>query len=133
MSVTQKDIIYSDFKTAFTVHPIKKDLALNTNELAVRSSIVNLIKTNYYERKFKPRLGANLTRFLFENLTPIVLDEIRSNIATCLANDEPRADVIDITVSSTVNNQVDVSITYSLKNSLQVFDINMNIGLERIR
>jgi len=47
MSATQQDTIYSDFKTSFTIHPIKKDLALNTNEMAVRSSIINIIKTNY--------------------------------------------------------------------------------------
>ena len=133
MSATQQDTIYSDFKTSFTIHPIKKDLALNTNEMAVRSSIINIIKTNYYERKFRPRSGANITRFLFENLTPIVLEEIKANIATAIANQEPRAEVIDITVSSTVNNQVDVSITFSLINSLQIINIDMNVGLERVR
>ena len=133
MSATQQDTIYSDFKTSFTIHPIKKDLALNTNEMAVRSSIINIIKTNYYERKFRPRSGANITRFLFENLTPIVLDEIKAHIATAIAHQEPRAEVIDITVSSTVNNQVDVSITFSLINSLQIINIDMNVGLERVR
>lgn len=133
MSATNQDIIYADFQNAFTVHPIKKDLPLSYNEDAVKRSLINIVQTNYYERPFRPRFGANVRKYLFENLTPITLDAIKAAIITAIGNDEPRARLIDVVVSSTEANTVNVTITFSTINSLQPIIVNTTLSLERVR
>ena len=131
---TNTEEIYSDFQTNFTIHPIKKDLTRFINEDSVKRSIKNILLTNYYERPFRPRFGANLRKYLFENITPITLQTIKNDIVTAINNYEPRANIIDIIVSSGFdNNQVDVSITFTTINNLQPVLLNASIALDRVR
>ena len=62
---TNTEEFYSDFQTNFTIHPIKKDLTRLVNEDSVKRSIKNILLTNYYERRFRPRFGANIRKYLF--------------------------------------------------------------------
>jgi phage baseplate assembly protein W len=131
---TKTSEIYSDFQTNLTVHPIKKDLTRLTNEDAVKRSIKNILLTNHYERPFRPRFGANLRKYLFENIDSIVIKHIENDILTAIENYEPRANVIKITVTSNPdNNAINASIIFSTINSLQTVTLNTIIALDRVR
>jgi phage baseplate assembly protein W len=126
--------IYSDFQTNFTMHPIKKDLTKLVNEDAVKRSIKNIVMTNFYERRFRPRFGANIRKYLFENITPLTLRAIQSDITTSIETFEPRANLIDVKVSSANDsNEVDIAITFTTINRLQPVIVTATVGLNRVR
>lgn len=130
---TNKEVIYSDFTVNMTKHPVKKDLVRLTNEDSVKRSLINIIQTDYYERPMRPLFGANLRQFLFEQITPITLSAIKTAVVTAINNYERRADIIDIVVSSTRPNSVDITITYALINRLDQLTLTTTVALDRVR
>lgn len=116
------------------MHPIKKDLTKLVNEDAVKRSIKNIVMTNFYERRFRPRFGANIRKYLFENITPLTLRAIQSDITASIETFEPRANLIDVKVSSANDsNEVDIAITFTTINRLQPVIVTATVGLNRVR
>jgi phage baseplate assembly protein W len=130
-----KEEVYSDFNTSFAIHPIRHDMTRLTNEDAVKRSIKNILLTNRYERRFRPDFGSGLSRYLFEPLTPITLSLMKKEIEQTISTYEPRATILDVVVSAaTDQNSVEVSITFSLINSLIPVVLTTTISaLERAR
>jgi phage baseplate assembly protein W len=125
-------IQYSDFTTDFSIHPIKKDLVSKTNEQAVTQSIRNLLKTNYYNRPFNPRVGSNLRAALFELDTEFTIITVRNAVKELITIYETRAEIINIDVTSDpYNYSYIVQLTYALINKNE--PIVVSIALERIR
>lgn len=131
--INKKEEVYSDMQTSFAMHPIKRDLSRITNEDAVKRSIRNILLTNYYERPFRPRFGANLTKHLFETITSVTLDIIKDEITAAINTYEPRATLLDVVVSGTDRNEVDVSIIFSIINKSEPINFNTTIALDRVR
>ena len=135
MAITETSIQliqYSDFTTDFSIHPIKKDLVSKTNEQAVTQSIRNLLKTNYYNRPFNPRVGSNLRAALFELDTEFTIITVRNAVKELITIYETRAEIINIDVTSDpYNYSYIVQLTYALINKNE--PIVVSIALERIR
>jgi len=126
------ETVYSDFKTGFSVHPVKGDLTLNTNEDSVKRSIRNILLTNFYERPFQPLFGGNITSLLFENFTSSTLATTKQVVATAIKNYEPRAILHDIVLSGNPDsNELSVKIVFSTKNRTEP-DV-LDVILERVR
>jgi phage baseplate assembly protein W len=132
---TATEEVYSDFNVNFNIHPIKEDLTRLVNEDAVLRSIKNIVQTDHYERPFRPMFGANIKKYLFEQLNPITLQLIKSQIVSALANYEPRANIIDVVVSSSSsdNNSVEITITFSTINNLRPVTTTITLALDRVR
>ncbi len=99
-SRTQPKSIYTDVPTSFTRHPTKKDLTVVTNQNSVAQAIRNLILTNKGERLFRPAIGSNINRLLFEPLTDTTASSIKTSVIETINNFEPRANVISVTVEA---------------------------------
>jgi phage baseplate assembly protein W len=56
--------IYKDMDLAFTANPVTGDLSKKLDVNAVKQSMKILMLTNFYERPFSPKKGANLRGFL---------------------------------------------------------------------
>ena len=63
----RKEVIYSDIRGDLSLNPATDDVLLVTNEDAIRTSIINLLNTDRYERVMQPNLGSNIRALLFEN------------------------------------------------------------------
>jgi phage baseplate assembly protein W len=112
-----KEIRYVDFPTNFDFHPIRKDLALLTNENAVSRSLRNIILTNFYERN-DPTVGTNLSDQLFELATKQTQIVLRDAIRAAILNHEPRVNIISIDVAvSPESHEVFVTISFSIINT----------------
>ena len=79
MAITNSNISreYRDLDLSFKVHPIKKDINKHIGEYAVINSIKNLMLLGHYEKPFRPDIGSNLRRLLFEpmdNVTSATLE-----------------------------------------------------------
>jgi len=129
----QKKIsIYSDFKKNLEISPLSLDLTLNKDEDAVKESIINLLLTDRGERLMQPALGGNLRAMLFENITPGVMVMIEDQVRTTLDLYEPRAEVIDVSVTSNIDdNVVKIRIEFYISNNQQ--PISVDVFLERTR
>lgn len=124
--------IYSDIPTNLTVHPIKGDLVLVTNEQSVKRSIRNLLLTDPFERPFNPALGSGIRSILFENIDQDTQFILQEKIKETILNYEPRANLYSVSVKAlTDENAFSVTIVFSIINSLT--PITLDLILRRVR
>jgi len=129
---TKKISIYSDFKKDLSISPLSNDVALFKDEDSVKESLKNLVLTDRGERLMQPNLGGNVRQMLFENMTPAGLKLIEEQIRTTIELHEPRAEVIDVIVNGSLdNNTVKVTIKYFITNQEQ--PVELDVFLERTR
>jgi len=129
---SDKKPFYSDFYTNFNIHPQNKKLAKYTNEEAVKKSIRNLITTEKYDRLFQPEVGCRIKSLLFENMSPIIVDEMKSVIRETIDRYEPRARILDIIIQTNDARQAyDIYIYFEVIN--RVDPVSINITLYRAR
>lgn len=125
-------VIYSDFDIGFSSNPISRDLSRTINENAVKRSIKNIIFTNFYERPFRPSLGSNVNKLLFENFSPITIELIQTAITDAIKNYEPRANIIEVIATPYEDqNGVVASIVFSIINKED--PISLELSLDRVR
>jgi phage baseplate assembly protein W len=123
---------YSDFYTNFNAHPQNKRLVKYTNEESVKRSIRNLILTNKYDRPFQPEIGCRVRGLLFENMSNLIMEEMKATIRETIEVYEPRARVIDVIVQTNEARQAyDVYIYFEVINSVE--PVTLNITLYRAR
>jgi len=124
--------IYSDLRKDMEVNPITNDLALKTDEEAVKESLKNLILTNKGERLFQPNLGSDVVKSLFDNMTPASIKVLETSIRNTINNYEPRANVLNIEVLPYYDeNMVKINITFYVRNA--EVPITVAVFLERTR
>ena len=129
---TKKINLYSDFKKDLEINLLTDDLAVTRDEDAIKESMRNLMLTDRGERLMQPNLGAGLKELLFENLTPATLELIKDRVQSTLEIYEPRADIIDVTVSGSLDeNEVYVNVRFYISNREQ--PITLDVILERTR
>tara|TARA_A100001201_G_scaffold138486_1_gene129436 strand:+ start:3509 stop:3904 length:396 start_codon:yes stop_codon:yes gene_type:complete len=127
-----KEVNFSDLNLTFNPHPVTGKLSVLENNEAVKRSVRNIVLTNHYERPYQPKFGGNIRSQLFESLDGFTSAEIRDDIATALANFEPRAEIYDIVVlPMSDENGFNVSITFRVIN--QTDPVTVNLFLERVR
>jgi phage baseplate assembly protein W len=123
---------YSDFYTNFNVHPQNKRLVKYINEDAVKRSIRNLILTEKYDRPFQPEIGCRIKSLLFENMSDVIVEEIKNVIKETIDTYEPRARVLDIIVQANESRQsYDIYIYFEVIN--KVDPVSISITLFRAR
>lgn len=81
---------FKDISLSFKRHPVTNDIAVITNEDAIKRSVMNLVRTRVGERFFNSLLGSNVESMLFELADSGVVDPITEEIKTTINNFEPR-------------------------------------------
>jgi phage baseplate assembly protein W len=128
----EKTKLYSDLDLNFTIHPVKKDINVYKDEMAVINALKNLILTNHYERPFQPDLGSNVRKLLFENLDIITAAALEKEISQTITNFEPRVQILNISVApNDEKNSYGVTITFDVINRTE--PVTISFLLERIR
>jgi len=84
MAVQRISRAFKDISLSFDPHPVTKDLAILTNERAIRRSVRNLVETIPTERFFNSTLGTNIRRSLFDfvdySTAVVIEDQIRNTV-----------------------------------------------------
>jgi phage baseplate assembly protein W len=128
----KKPAHYSDFYNNLDMHPQNKTVASYTDEAAVKRSIRNILSTDYGERMFNPKFGANLRRYLFEDMSPFTATLIKDAIKDAVDKLEPRARVTNVLVlPNEINNSYEVSVFFEVINSVN--PQNITLTLYRVR
>lgn len=124
--------IYADFHKDLTVNPFSEDLALKTDEEAVKEALKNLIFMDKGEKLFQPYFGGNIRAMLFELNSPATMKLVQEQIKTTINNYEPRAELIGVEVYSLIDdNRLVVKILYALRSKEE--PIEVEFILERVR
>jgi len=124
--------IYTDIPISFKEHPVKKDILPLRDLDAVKQSIRNLILTNQGERPFQRSIGGNVTRYLFEPVTPFTVFSLQEEILKTVARHEPRVRNTQVKVSADIDrNLFNVTISFLVQFTNQREEVSF--ALERLR
>tara|TARA_R110000851_G_scaffold118032_2_gene245189 strand:- start:4651 stop:5040 length:390 start_codon:yes stop_codon:yes gene_type:complete len=120
---------YSDIDFNFA-KAANGDVSRKFDNNAIKQSLRNLVLSNYYERPFRPSLGANLHDTLFSNFSQGVLGELRTDIIRLINEAEPRVILTEVlTGFNQTTSTLSVSITYNYLDSEDTIDIT----IERVK
>ena len=123
---------YRDLDLSFTKHPIRKDVNVFINEYAIINSIKNLVLTNFYEKPFRPEVGSNIRKLLFENFDVIISTQIERALKETIENYEPRVSVSKILIKPDPDrNGYNVTLNFFIINLTN--PVTITFFLERIR
>lgn len=132
VETNQKGRMFKDLDLNFTIHPIRKDINKHTQERAVINSIKNLILTNHYERCFRPEIGSNIRRLLFENIDNIVAAQLEREVTETINNFEPRVKIIKLTATASPDeNKYSMTLEFYVINNPS--PITITFFLDRVR
>ena len=134
MAITNSNISreYSDLDLSFKVHPIKKDINKHIGEYAVINSIKNLMLLGHYEKPFRPDIGSNLRRLLFEPMDNVTSATLEREIETVVGNFEPRVSISKIQLIPDFNNNgYSVNLEFYIVNRTD--PVTIKFFLERAR
>lgn len=120
-----------DIDFSFKPHPLTGDLATKTGSNAIRQSLINIVRSNYYSRGFNTEFAGNIDGSMFEVMTSLTAQSIRDNIDNAIRNFEPQVELIDVEVHDRGANDVDVKIYYTELNDPT--ERSVSIELSRIR
>ena len=90
---------FKDLSITFKKHPVSDDLVVVKDKAAIIQSVTALLLTKKGEIPFKPDLGCDIRRSLFEPLDYATAGLIRSQVVEVLGKYEPRIDVDDVRVT----------------------------------
>jgi hypothetical protein len=123
---------YSDLDLDFIAHPTTGDIVKKKGIEAVKRSLRNLILTNFYDRPFRPGIGSNAQKLLFELPNHLTANFLTDAIKEVITKFEPRIILLGLDVNFDYDhNGYNVTITYSLVNRPE--PLATTIFLERIR
>ena len=123
---------YRDLDLSFKVHPIKKDINKHIGEYAVINSIKNLMLLGHYEKPFRPDIGSNLRRLLFEPMDNVTSATLEREIETVVGSFEPRVSISKIQlIPDFDNNGYSINLEFYIVNRTD--PVTIKFFLERAR
>lgn len=106
---------FKDISLSFKRHPVTNDLIMIKNENAIKTSVINLVRTYIGERFFRSDIGTPISRSLFEVQTSEFGIEVENHITQTLVNLEPRIQLKKVNVSFPLDkNELSVDISYDI-------------------
>ena len=104
---------FRDFSLTFEKNPVTKDVLTLKNEKAIKESVKNIVRYNFFEKPFLPQFGGNIIRQLFENYTDTLASELEGNIQDSINSYEPRVTCYDVAVIfNETGNDMEAKISY---------------------
>jgi phage baseplate assembly protein W len=106
---------FRDISMTFAKHPLTNDLIALKNANTIQRSLKNIIFTFPGEKPFDPEFGSQVSRMLFEIITPLTANRIKREIEYSINRYEPRVLLNDVTVVPNYdNNEFNVLIAYDI-------------------
>lgn len=110
--------IYKDLNLNFLTHPIKKDIQRLYDAESVKRSVRNLIFLNRFDKPFHPEIFAGVRDFLFEPVSPFIIDIIQNRIKTVINTYEKRVDLSSVIVTdNSDNNEYKITVEFYILNT----------------
>tara|TARA_A100001388_G_scaffold277496_1_gene268983 strand:- start:4620 stop:5063 length:444 start_codon:yes stop_codon:yes gene_type:complete len=108
------------------------DIFKKSSAAAVKQAVRNLLLTNFAEKPFLPRFGADLNSMLFRLSSDIDDDTLEDDIINAIETYEPRARVLNIKSNiSPDTNEVNITVTFQIINTSE--EAFVDVSLTRLR
>lgn len=110
----QKDFLGAGWAFPVTFFVGNHQLSITRYENNIKDSIDVIMETNFGERPMTPQFGSGLQQFFFQEMNETLKSEIKDVITSSLLLNEPRINVLNVTVEYTdmTNGLVEVGIDY---------------------
>ena len=104
------------------------DIFKKEHAAAVKQAVKNILLTNFAEKPFLPRYGANLNSLLFSLSTDFNDEEVKDRIIQTIEIFEPRAVVLNVSTNlRETTNEVKVTVTFRVVNSNETVTTELNL------
>jgi len=123
--------MYSDLHLGFLKHPNTRDVVKRYDLDAVKTAVMNLIRTNKGEKLFKPNFGGDLRSMLFEQSSTFTPDLLKRRWNEMLTMYEPRVTIQNLTIT-TENAELYIVLEVALKDRPDI-TFTLPISVDRIR
>jgi len=132
IATVDKSGLFADLPLDFIAHPNTKDIRPITDIQAIRQAVKILVLSNFSDRPFHPELGANVTRYLFENADQFTAMGIRDEILRIIERREPRVTnpKVEVQLDQELNRLL-VTIVFQIRNTNM--NTEVSFYLDRIR
>ena len=111
---------YVDLDLNFLNNPITGDISKVVDTQAIIRSIENLVLIHFYESHFRPNVGSNTYRLLFENISDLTALALQREIENVVQNFEPRVKISFLSVTASPDdNGYNVRMEFYVDNSAE--------------
>jgi len=117
---------FKDLSLNFTPHPVSGDVRPIINEVAIKRSIMNLIKTKKGTRPFNPQYGCDISDYLFSYEPGFTEFNMKKEITDAIGRHEPRVIVNEINITYEEYG-ITLSIQYIIRNINRVGSISTSL------
>jgi len=122
----------ADLDINFERNLFTNDVSVKSGEEAIRRAVKNLILLKTNEKPFHPEINSGVSDILFENVDPIIMEELKRRIKQIIARYEPRVSKSIINLEYNIDrNIVTVKILYTIKNVPTVFTADLTLQRTR--
>lgn len=112
---------FIDLDAAMGLNPRTRDVAVKTNDNAIRGALRNLIHTNHYDRPFHPEIGCQIHSLLFENMDRFTAIVAERTIRDSIRKHEPRVELLEVNVSEDYpTSAMIITVVYKIRNTNEV-------------
>ena len=123
--------LYKDIDLTFAVKP-SGEIFKKTDAAAVKQAVKNLMLTNYFEKPFQPKFGANLRDLLFELADDEAEEDIEERCLNAINVFEPRAQALNVTaIANPDRNSIQVVLEFRVINTEEL--VKFTSTLARLR
>lgn len=123
--------LYLDLDLTFT-QTATKDVAKRVDVNAVKQSLKNLLFIRRGEKPFRPEIGSDLHKVLFEPMDFLTVDLMRDVIKDVIKKFEPRVTLQDVEINPQYDtNSYDVILYFYVVGILE--PVTFNLNLQRLR
>ena len=123
--------LYKDIDLTFANKP-SGEIFKKESAAAVKQAVKNLMLTNYFEKPFKPKFGANLREMLFDLADDDAEEDIEDRIKAAITIFEPRAQALNVTAIATPDrNSIRVTAEFRVINTQET--VTVTTVLARLR
>jgi len=123
--------VYKDIDLTFAVRP-SGEIFKKTDAAAVKQAVKNLMLTNYYEKPFQPKFGANLRALLFDLADEEAEEDIEDRCINAINVFEPRARALNVTaIAKPDRNSIQVVVEFQVINTDEI--VKFTSTLARLR
>lgn len=123
--------VYKDIDLSFTAKP-SGEVYKKQDAASVKQGVKNVLLTNFAEKPFNPRFGANLRSRLFDLADADAEYDIERQILAAVETYEPRAKILNVrAVVQPDNNEIEVTVTFIVVSTSE--EVTFTTTLARLR
>jgi phage baseplate assembly protein W len=116
---------YADIADDFTRHPLTGDVVRTTNEDAVARSIRHILLTNRGDWPFRPDLGSDIRKSLFQPFGPFLVEDLQTAIREAIKKYEPRATVVGLDIyDAQADGAVGINLLFTIINDKTTYRLD---------